>query len=283
MAAVRRAADEQMWEQVWGFGWNLGLFLDRRGHWTELATLVNVTTAAAECIGTATASAVALRLQGLLHMRRQEFDQGLVEFRRALDLHEQAHDVAGWTTTKLWVGLVLVHGGRLEDALPEFEGYYRAALSGGHRLAEADGLNVLGCTKALLGDYLPALELCSQAVALAHELGDRHGEANAWDSLGYIQQQLGHPAEALDCYERCRDLIPGSLIDTYNVTQLWTHFGDLHRELGHLDAARDSYRRSLAILEELGHPDAGQIRGRLQDLENAITSGSAQGDHSRAR
>lgn len=121
--------------------------------------------------------------------------------------------------------------------------------------------------KPFSGTTRPPSNSAPRQFALAHELGDRHGEANAWDSLGYIHQQLGHPAEALDCYERCRDLIPGSLIDTYKVTQLWAHFGDLHRELGHVDAARDAYRQALAILEELGHPDADQLRGRLRDLE----------------
>jgi tetratricopeptide (TPR) repeat protein len=91
--------------------------------------------------------------------------------------------------------------------------------------------------------------------------------------VGYVHQKLEHPAEALYSYERCRDLIPGSLIDTYNVTQLWAHVGDLHRELGHLDAARDAYSQALAILKEIGHADADQIRSRLHDLEGDTAAG----------
>ena len=43
----------------------------------------------------------------------------------------------------------------------------------------------------MLGDYQQARAFCWRAVTLHRELGNRHSEAAAWDSLGYINHRRG--------------------------------------------------------------------------------------------
>jgi hypothetical protein len=80
----------------------------------------------------------------------------------------------------------------------------------------------------MLGDYQQALDYCARAVALNQEIGDRHGEAGAWDSLG--------------------------------------HIGDTHRAADDLTAARMSRRHALKIAEEIGHPSVDEFRRKLGAL-----------------
>jgi hypothetical protein len=41
--------------------------------------------------------------------------------------------------------------------------------------------------------------------------------------------------------------------------------GDVHHETGSPDAARHAWQRAVDVLDELGHPDADQIRAKLRD------------------
>ena len=54
----------------------------------------------------------------------------------------------------------------------------------GDRRSEAAALGNLGNCHASLGEYRPAIDLHTQALAIARDIGDRYGEANALDYLG---------------------------------------------------------------------------------------------------
>ncbi|MGC4853070.1 tetratricopeptide repeat protein [Micromonospora sp. DT4] len=41
-----------------------------------------------------------------------------------------------------------------------------------------------------------------RALELLRRTGDRHGEANTWDSLGFVHARLGDHREAIRCYGR---------------------------------------------------------------------------------
>ncbi|WP_037822520.1 tetratricopeptide repeat protein, partial [Streptomyces sp. NRRL S-146] len=57
---------------------------------------------------------------------------------------------------------------------------YRQA---GHRAGQAKALNNTGWLHIMLGHYRQALTHCAQAVDINQQIGDRHAEAGAWDSL----------------------------------------------------------------------------------------------------
>ncbi|WP_188316351.1 hypothetical protein [Solihabitans fulvus] len=45
-----------------------------------------------------------------------------------------------------------------------------------------------------------------------------------------------------------------------------SHLGDVHQAVGNHDAARESWRRAHTILSELRHPDAEQVRAKIDEL-----------------
>lgn len=88
------------------------------------------------------------------------------------------------------------------------------------------------------------------------------GEAATWDSLGYAHHQLGQHDQARDCYQHALPMFH-DLGDRFEEADVLTHLGDSCRAAGDVEAAADAWRRALAILDDLGHPDAVDVRVRL--------------------
>jgi predicted negative regulator of RcsB-dependent stress response len=57
--------------------------------------------------------------------------------------------------------------------------------------------------------------------------------------------------------------------DRYYESTGLTHLGDAHLSLGDPEAAREAWQRSMAILDDLDHPEAKQVRAKLRDLPDA--------------
>ena len=104
---------------------------------------------------------------------------------------------------------------------------------------------------------------------MLRDLGDRAGEADAWDSLGYARHHLGRHADALACYQRAVDPYR-DLGDLGSQAQALTRMGDTHHAAGSPVAARAAWRQALAIFDDLGHPSASQVRAKLASLSAAI-------------
>lgn len=117
-----------------------------------------------------------------------------------------------------------------------------------------------------LEQHQQALAYCQQAVILHRELGDRHGEAGTWDSIGYAHHRLGQRHEAVACYRRALDLV-ADLGDRYHRAITLVHLGDTYAELGDPGAAGRTWAQALDILTELQHPDAAQVQAKLERVE----------------
>jgi tetratricopeptide (TPR) repeat protein len=113
-----------------------------------------------------------------------------------------------------------------------------------------------------LGDYAEALSSCGAALAVYRELGNRPAAAATLDSLGYAYHHLGRHREAIASYWRALE-VHGDAADRHLRAEMLTHLGDAHQASGDHAAAHSTWRTALAILDQLGHPDAGPVRSRL--------------------
>jgi len=52
----------------------------------------------------------------------------------------------------------------------------------------------------------------------------------------------------------------------FDLARALTHLGDTHRSTGVLDAARHVWAEALAILEDLHHLEAAEVRAKLESL-----------------
>jgi len=113
------------------------------------------------------------------------------------------------------------------------------------------------------GEHQGAVEYCQRALDLHRAVGNRHGEALTWDSLGYAHHQLGHHAQAVACFRRALTAYRQLGGDRYRQTVVLTHLGDAFHAAGDLPAACDAWRSALVILQDLDHLDADEVRARL--------------------
>ncbi len=103
-------------------------------------------------------------------------------------------------------------------------------------------------------------------MTLNQEIGDRHAEAGAWDSLGHAHHHLGAYTDAIACYQRALDLVRG-FADRYNETGILEHLGDTYQAADDPQAARVTWRHALHIADDVGHPAAADLRGKIEALD----------------
>jgi tetratricopeptide (TPR) repeat protein len=111
-----------------------------------------------------------------------------------------------------------------------------------------------------------ALTRCQEALILHTKLGDDSGAAADWDSLGYAHHHLGQYHEAIACFDTAVRLYQHTGDRALEADTL-LHLGDAELALGRRAAARETVARAVAILEDLGHPDAAKVRARCADAD----------------
>jgi tetratricopeptide (TPR) repeat protein len=263
LAAVVLAATAGFDPYARDLAWTLTTFLDRRGHWHDWAASQHVALAAATRLADPAGQARAHRDLARAHAQLGDHDQAHAHLRSALDLFGGRGDLAGEAHTHLTIGWVYQRQGRLEDALAHAERALALFRVVGYRPGQANALNNVGSHHTRLGNHGPALTACRLALAAHREIGDLRGQADTWHNLGYAHQRLGHHSRAIVCYRQALDLFR-EMGDRYQEAAVLTHLGDAQRVVGEPGASRRSWCAAAAILDDLGHADAGDVHDRLR-------------------
>jgi len=273
LAVIEMAVDSGFDAHAWQIPWALATYLDRRGHWRDWAAIQHAALAAARRLGDQAGQAHAHRSMGRVQIHLGRYGDARAHLSQALSLYRQLGDRISQARVRQDVGRVCERQGQYREALSHVRQALALFRAAGHRAGQADALNLVGWHLALLGKYQQALVYCQQALGLHRELQDRLGQADTWDSLGYARHHLGHHSEAIACYQHAIDLYR-ELGDRYNRTLPLTHLGDIYRAAGAPLAARDAWQQALAILDDLHHCDAEQVRARLRDLDVTMQAGT---------
>ena len=266
LAAVGHAAAAGYETHAWQLTWTVSTFLDRQGHWHDYAAAGRHAVAAADRLADPAVQAWARRALARAYTRLNHFDAADAQLRDALTLSEQSADQAGQADTHHYSAILCWRWNRIETALEHARRCLDLSRAVGHRGRLAGALNGVGWFQALLGDPESALVSCGQALIIYTDLGDLHGQAHTWDSLGYAHHQLGHHARAMACYRNTLTLVR-YLGDRYQEADTLGNLGGVHLATGDPRAAQDAWQRALAILDELDHPDAEQVRAKLAGLD----------------
>jgi tetratricopeptide (TPR) repeat protein len=270
LAAVDHAAATGFDTHTWQLAWSLVEFLDRRGHWHHWAATQQAAISAARRLADPSAQAYAHRILGRAYLELHRYDDAYTQLRHALDLYGRTGDQLGQAYTHISVAVVCGHQDRPAEAVDHGKQALHLFQAAGHQRGQGRALNGIGWFQSQLGEHEQALNSCQQALTLQQELGDPHGEAGTWDSLGYAHHHLGHHPHAITCYQHALRLYRNQG-DRYFEAETLTHLGDTHHAGGDSVAARDAWHHALAILADLDHPDADQIRTKLHDLDQPAT------------
>jgi tetratricopeptide (TPR) repeat protein len=271
LAVIALAAEHRFDIHAWQLAWTLTDFFDWQGHWRDWVAAQRTAVAAAQRLGDRAAQARAYRSLGDACSRLGWFDEAHNDLAQALGLFHEVGDHIGEARAHQALSWLLDRQGRPEQALAHDQVALRLYEDTGHRKGQATALNAIGWLQAQLGDHRRALDYCGKALNLHRELGNRLGEAAAWDSLGYARHHIGQHSKAISCFRQALDLFR-DLGDRYHQAEILTHIGDTHRAARDLRSAHDTWQQALAILHDLDHPDASQVRDRLRDLDATSSS-----------
>jgi DNA-binding SARP family transcriptional activator/Tfp pilus assembly protein PilF len=262
LAAVTLAAGSGFDSHAWQLSWAMAPFLRIRGYWQEWAATQRIALAAATRLGDTAAQALSGLLLAGACTYLGDHDQVLDHFTRSLTLYQRLGDRFGEAKIQQHLGVLAERQGRYADALGHTEQALRLYQAIGDKTHEAGALNNVGWCHSRLGDYQQARAFCRQALTLCGEAGHRWLEGYAWDSVGYAEHHLGNLAEAAACYQRALSL-HREAGDRSAEADALTRLGDTRHAAGELAQAREAWQQALAILEDIQHPDAGQVRGKL--------------------
>ena len=122
----------------------------------------------------------------------------------------------------------------------------------GDRQFEGIVLGNLGLCHASLGDYRQAIDLHTQALAIDRDIGNRHGEGADLGNLGNSHHRLGDYRQAIDLHTLAL-AIARDIGDRYIQGAVLTSLGLCHYRLGDYRQAIDLHTQALAIAREIGH------------------------------
>jgi hypothetical protein len=266
LAAMDLAVTGRYDVHTWQLAWALAVFLHRQGHWHDWAITQAAGQAAAERLGDRLALAHARRGLGWAYTDLGRYEEAATALAGALDLYRELADHVGQARTHLTLGRVAEGQLRYQAALDHNQlalDFFRGA---DHHIGQAMALNNIGWYAAQLGHHEQALKSCQQALIIQQQLGDQAGQANTWDSLGFAHHNLSRHDQAIACYQHAADLFR-DIADRHSEAEILTRLGDAQLAAGQTAHARATWEQAVAILDQLDNPDTGQLRERIQQID----------------
>jgi tetratricopeptide (TPR) repeat protein len=246
----------------------LQLFFDLRTHWADWRAVCEAAIQAAERAGDLPAKARALDHLGVVHGQQHRYqdavdalEQSLAVSRRVGDRHTQA-------TALNNLGAVCLEQGRCREAVAYHQRSLVLRREAGDRHGEGKVLNNLGEAYRKQRRYREALGCYEQDLAICRQLGDARGEATTLHSLGEALRTQGRYQEALGCYRQAL-AISRQVGDRFEEGLALGGIGRALAAGDGPDAARAHWTAALGIFEDLGAPQADEVRGLLTDHADA--------------
>jgi DNA-binding SARP family transcriptional activator/Tfp pilus assembly protein PilF len=270
LSAIALAADSGFAAHAWQLAWCLVTYQEWQCHWPDWEATQRSALGAARHARDTVGQAHAERQLGRLRLKRGTPAAAETHLLRALAHFRDAGDRVAQARVELDIAMACERQGRYTDAIPHILRAHEAFRAAGHRSGQARALNGAGWCLAHLGDYQQALSYCTQALAVDRELGSRTAEQDTLHSIGFIHCQMGDTATAIRYYLESLRLC-ADLGDRYRQADTLASMGDAYHALGDGTRARDALREALAILVELEHPEAEDVRARLA-VASAVTA-----------
>jgi tetratricopeptide (TPR) repeat protein/transcriptional regulator with XRE-family HTH domain len=258
LAAMALAVDWRLDNHAWQISLVMHPILATRGYNAEWAAIKRGHMAAAARDDAAMVASGARDTAGTLgdYQWIPEYFAGLAR------LYEQLGNRHGQALCLTSLASIAEYQGQYAEALAYAEQAASLFSGLGDKKGEAELLSWVGWYHALLGDYRQARGLCRQALALNADCGSRHLEGNIWNSLGYTEYHAGDVGEAAACYERALGIFQ-AVGDRWGEADSLTNLGDIRRAADEPPQAREAWQQALAILDDLQHPDAAEVRAKL--------------------
>lgn len=243
--------------------WAMVCFLQRNGQFHDLADSQRAALACAERVGDQAGQARTHRHLGGAYTELGQADLAHSHLTRAVELSRRLEDQAEEARAHLCLSVLFEHEHQLPDAFSSSLRAVSLAETVGDVLLQAKAFNNIGYHHGVLGDIREGIANCQRALDLVRKIGHPFLEASTWDSLGYIHRRVGDYHEAASSYRQAIWLFREAGA-RYQTARSLARLGDTYHAAGDTHAARRTWQQALAILDDLPHPEAVQIRRRLE-------------------
>jgi tetratricopeptide (TPR) repeat protein len=243
-------------------------FFDLRKYWADWQELTEAALDAARRVGDRRAEAAALGSLGIIHNDQNHLDRAVACFEQSLAIYRELgdHHGKGMALDSLaFIHLKQFHLGEAVTCETESLAISREL---GDRLGQGQALNNLGVIYREQDHLARAVAYFDQSLAIRRELGDRHGEAQTLNNLGIVHRRQGHLDQAIGFHERSL-AIRRELGDRHGEGQTLWALGNAIAATRGRRAARSSWAGALAIFDDLGAPQAGEVRALLERRQPA--------------
>ncbi|MFJ9893031.1 AfsR/SARP family transcriptional regulator [Streptomyces sp. NPDC091280] len=276
LALVEQAAAHHFDVHTWQLAWAMASHLHICGLWREQEAVHRAALDAALRLDDPVAQGHAHRGLGAAAPGLGNLADRRGHVERAVELFTRAGDMGACADAYRTLAWIVELQGDLEGALAAARrslALYRSVCRGADdsrgQLRIAAGLNGVGWSLILLGQYQQALDHCREALDLYRRLGDDLTAAHIHDSIGHAQYHLGQYEEAVASFRSALAIWRETIDASWLTADTLMGLGDAYLSLGRADEARAAWRKGLDVAERLGHTDAESFRTKLRGLDES--------------
>lgn len=245
---------------------NLGVIHQLTGRYEAAAEHHRRAMAVFDALGAVEDKARALNHLGTLDRLLGRYAEAAEHHRRALALFTDVRALEGQASAHDQLGVAERLAGRHEQAHDHLRRALELSRRIGDRDDEARVLDDLGDLHRTTGRHDLATEHHDLALRLYRDLGDPGGQAKALNGLGETASAVGDPRAALTAHAEAHTHA-GKIGHQHEQARACAGLARAHHDLGDPDQAREQWRQALALYEELGVPEADDVRARLSALD----------------
>jgi len=275
LAALRQAVSYGLDVHAWQLARSVSSYFDRHGYWYDAAACHRTALEAAKRLGDMRAQAIIQCLLACAYCRLEGYGAASKHLQQALELYEGLGDQAGKAHAHRLLTWVLDQQGRFSEGLDQAEQAVELFRIAGRPIGRARALNAVGWFHIRLGHLAEGLVRCQQALDMQKEIGDRFGQADTLDSIARAHSLLAHHDQAVASYRQALELYR-EFSDRYYEAGTLVSLGDACAAAGDLPAAIMAWQQAATIFDELGLPDAAELRAKLSQLAGAVADGCGQ-------
>jgi DNA-binding SARP family transcriptional activator/tetratricopeptide (TPR) repeat protein len=250
LAAARDAAEHGPRQAAWLLMDALRAYCSQRMSTVDWLTLIRAGMSAAERADDPLGQAAAYLNLGEIGLRRGEYSQAIIDYRRVVELSRRAGWLGGEAAALGNLGLVCTYTGRVEDAVDYLMESLELTRRTGRVASQAITLGTLGAAHRDLGNLDLAADHLVKAMDLFRSTGSVGGQAIGLDNLGEVYCAQGRLDEAATCYGEALTLFR-RLGSRVNEAAALRGLAAVQCERGHTDAALDLALRALDISREM--------------------------------
>jgi tetratricopeptide (TPR) repeat protein len=260
--AVRLAAEYDFAAVAWQLPAVLLHYFYLRSHWDDWVATHLAGLEAARALRDPYGQAKILNGLGVAYSDRRQYAAAMDCYRQALALFTELGDADGQAWVRNNLGVAHVDLGELPAAVEEFNRALPLYRDASDTPGEGICLNNLGDACRRSGETDQAARHLEDALAIQRRTDDHAGQRFTLHTLADLHRDQGEYDQAVRRYREAHTLSV-TLGDQWGAARVLNHLGDTLAATGDTEPASDCWRQALAVLSELGSPEADEIRARL--------------------